>query len=80
MLERVLEDSRVEGVDDELAIAPGQHQPRVAQDLEMMRDRGKGNGKLAGEFAGCAITITKQCEDPPATGVGEGAEGLVEHT
>jgi hypothetical protein len=67
------------------AYFPGAHEAAVFENLEMLDNRGDGDGKRSGEAGDGGGAVTQLLDDGAARGVAEGVEdatdagGLVKH-
>ena len=71
MLNDVLEDTRVELVDDLLADAGRENKLCVAEDGEVPRDSGPRGVEMVGNFAGREWTLFQEAKNIPSGGVGK---------
>src|SRR5688500_19683231 len=77
MAHDVLEDGRIERVPDELPLPAGDHQLRLLEQLQVVRDRCPRHGELGGDLPGREVAVAEEGQDLAPGGIGEGTEGLV---
>ena len=74
----VLEPSGLESIDTPSAFPTTRHEPGLAQQTKVSRDRGLADTELPDDLADVALVERQQLENPAAGGVGEGREGFHE--
>lgn len=79
MLQRVLKDGRVQGVDDVLTVPARLNQAGVAEHLEMMRNRGECHLEMPGDLPRGKVLVAKQLQNATPGRIGQGTKRLINH-
>jgi len=72
----VLQRHRVRGIDLIAPFAPAPDQAGLAQDTQMLGDRGKRSIELDDKPPDRTLAAMQQIENAPAVGIGDGAEHI----
>ncbi len=75
--QRLFQDRYLQPVGDRRALFVRMDEVSLAQDAEVSRHRGLGQGKLVGQLAGRHRVTSQELKDTPAARVGQGLEDSV---